>query len=74
MMTKKQFMTFVEQRYGYDANNWQSIKDKTPPLFSKVFTMGKDEGGYFTHINNEFLDGDEEMLMDLGVTHWQPAK
>ena len=54
-------MTLVEQRYGYDANNWQSIKDKTPPSFCKVFTIGKDEEGNITHINNESLDGDEEM-------------
>ena len=74
MMTKKQFMSLVEQRYGYDANNWQSIKEKTPPLFSKIFTIGRDNEGNFTHINNEFLEDDKSMLIDMGVTHWQIAK
>lgn len=34
-----------------------------------IFTMGEDEGGYFTHINSEFGKWTIEPMKNMGVTH-----
>ncbi|WP_151768622.1 hypothetical protein [Acinetobacter oleivorans] len=70
-MNKKEFLIMLEQQEGYAVNDWKSLKYETPPYGQSLITLGKDEEGFFYHINKEFLKGDEEILIDMGVTDWQ---
>lgn len=70
-MSKKEFLRMLEQQEGYAVNEWKSLKKETPPYGQSIITLGKDEEGYFHHTNKEFLNGDEEILVEMGVTDWQ---
>lgn len=70
-LSKRQFLELIEHEYGYRTNEWQSIHGAPPPNGTSIFTIGEDEEGFFHHINNEFFDGDEEILISMGVTDWQ---
>ncbi|HCA5149439.1 hypothetical protein ACT4X2_05810 [Acinetobacter baumannii] len=70
-MSKKEFLIMLEQHEGYAVNGWKSLKKEIPPYGQSIITLGKDEEGYYYHINKEFLKGDEEILISMGVTDWQ---
>lgn len=70
-MSKKEFLRMLEQQEGYAVNEWKSLKKETPPYGQSIITLGKDDEGYFYHTNKEFLKGDEEILVEMGVTDWQ---
>ncbi len=72
--TRAEFLAEIENLHGYKANEWQSIKKVTVPTGVAIFTIGKDEDGYFSHINTEFGQWTIEPMKNLGVTHWQIAK
>ncbi|MBE4724573.1 hypothetical protein IHV21_20460 [Acinetobacter baumannii] len=73
-MSKKEFLIMLEQQEGYAVNEWKSLKKEIPPYGQSLITLGKDEDGFFYHINKEFLKGDEEILIEMGVTDWQVLK
>lgn len=73
-MSRKAFLRILEQQEGYAVNEWKSLKNETPPYGQAIITLGKDEEGFFYHINKEFLKGDEEILIEMGVTDWQIVK
>ncbi|MDC5024048.1 hypothetical protein OHW20_03180 [Acinetobacter baumannii] len=73
-MSKKEFLIMLEQQEGYAVNEWKSLKKEIPPYGQSLITLGKDEDGFFYHINKEFLKGDEEILIEMGGTDWQVLK
>ncbi|MBF9204159.1 MULTISPECIES: hypothetical protein [Acinetobacter] len=73
-MNKKEFLIMLEQQEGYAVNGWKSLKKEIPPFGQSIITLGKDDEGYFYHTNKEFLKGDEEILIEMGVTDWQITK
>jgi len=70
-MSKKEFLRMLEQQEGCTVNGWKSLKKEIPPYGQSIITLGKDDEGYFYHTNKEFLKGDEEILIGMGVTDWQ---
>ncbi|TDM63998.1 hypothetical protein C5B72_09765 [Acinetobacter sp. KU 011TH] len=73
-MSKKEFLIMLEQQEGYAVNEWKSLKKEIPPYGQSIITLGEDDEGYFYHTNKEFLKGDEEILIGMGVTDWQKVR
>lgn len=76
MCTRKEFLKELKDLHGYEVDAWQPLgKAKTVvPTGVAIFTMGKDEEGYFHHLSLEFGVHLADYLKDKGVTHWQFAK
>lgn len=74
MTSRKEFLAEIETVHGYKADEWQLIGKIAVPAGVAIFTIGKDEEGYFTHINSEFGKWTIEPMKNMGVTHWQIAK
>ena len=74
MASRKEFLAEIETIHGYKADEWQPIGKVSVPTGVAIFTIGKDEEGYFTHINKEFGKWTIEPMKNMGVTHWQMAK
>lgn len=72
--TRAEFLAEMEQLHGYKRNEWKSIDKVTAPIGVAIFTIGKDEQGYFYHINREFGKWTIDPMKNMGVTHWQIAK
>lgn len=50
MASRKEFLAEIETIHGYKIDDWQPISKVAVPTGVAIFTMGKDEDGYFTHI------------------------
>ena len=70
VISRKDFMLRVEDKFKFPASEWQSIKQFSPSHGAEIRTLGKDSKGWFIW-GNRFYAGDERILIDCGVTHWQ---
>ena len=50
MASRKEFLAEIETIHGYKIDDWQPISKVAVPTGVAIFNMGKDEDGYFTHI------------------------
>ncbi len=64
------------------ADGWISLGEQLPPL-NNIFkvdkpipftTKGSDRNGAFICSHEEFLPGDEDILKEMGVTHWMACE
>ncbi|WP_179995623.1 hypothetical protein [Acinetobacter sp. YH16053] len=73
-------MTENEINSLIQSAKWIPLNEQLPPL-NDIFnnhedkpipfaSKGKDQSGSFILHHNEFLPGDEDILIELGVTHW----
>ncbi len=76
-----QTMTENETAVLLKSPEWISLDEQLPPL-NNIFktdcpipfaSKGIDKDGAFIFSHEEFLPGDEDILKDLGVTHWMPC-
>ena len=75
-------MTEDEIAVLLDAKGWISLDEKLPPL-NNIFeednpipftTKGTDQYGAFICSHEEFLPGDEDVLREMGSTHWMECE